>query len=352
MSIIMPSVLYPVRTQPLYWVVVGALGTLGLASAGLILYMLLGSYMSWTILGLGGLMAVLPIVYVMTTGEYRAQGAIRISRELVEVPDARGHLLQFPVERLELRVTRVRVRVTMIAIPVASVSRGMVLELRADGVRRRISTLTLADPEQGESLLADHLRADIRRALADAQARAGLVERLVVRRRVEDHDRGEVEQAPGADVGGGGRRVACALDVDLPQPQVVSGAGADHRREVIDGIGAGEGGAQRREVADIGDGDLDVVRVQSCDRRVAREHDGAHGLARGAQPPTQLEADLPGRAGHYVDPAVRHHDPRYPLRTGMGPGPCGGAGSPGTSSGTSDDWRSPAGSDWRPTARG
>ena len=79
MSTIMSSVLYPVRTQPLYWVVVGALGTLGLASAGLIVYMLLGSYLSWTILGLGGLMAVLPIVYVMTTGEYRAQGAIRIS---------------------------------------------------------------------------------------------------------------------------------------------------------------------------------------------------------------------------------------------------------------------------------
>jgi hypothetical protein len=155
MSMLMPSVLYPVRTQPLYWVVVGALGTLGLASAGLIVYMLLGSYLSWTILGLGGLMAVLPIIYVMTTGEYRAQGAIRISRDLVEVPDARGHLLQFPVERLELQVTRVRVRVSMIAIPVASVSRGMVLELRAGDSLRRISTLTLADPEQGESLLAD-----------------------------------------------------------------------------------------------------------------------------------------------------------------------------------------------------
>lgn len=151
----MPPVVYPVRTPQLYWVVVGALIMLGVASGGYVVYMLVSSYLRWTILGVGGLMAALPIIYVWTTGEYRARGAIRITRELVEVPDAQGQMLQFPVARLELVVTRVQVRYSIAAIPVATMSRGMVLELRAEGRRRRISTLTLADPEQGESLLAD-----------------------------------------------------------------------------------------------------------------------------------------------------------------------------------------------------
>lgn len=151
----MSPVLYPVRTPPLYWVVVGALAMIGLAGAGLIIYMLGNGYVSWMMLGLCGLLVVVPIVYVATTGEYRAQGVIRLDREAVEVADARGVVLRFPVERLALVVTRVKVRYKVGGIPVATVGRGMVLDLSADGVRRRISTLTLGEPEHGECLLAD-----------------------------------------------------------------------------------------------------------------------------------------------------------------------------------------------------
>jgi hypothetical protein len=59
------------------------------------------------------------------------------------------------MERLKLEVIRVKVRATMAGIPVASISRGMVLDLRADGRHRRLSTLTLVEPDHGESLLAD-----------------------------------------------------------------------------------------------------------------------------------------------------------------------------------------------------
>ncbi len=151
----MPPVQYPLHTPPLYWVVVGALGMLGLASAGQLVYMLGSGYLSWTILGLCGLMVAIPIIYVVTTAEYRARGVIRLARDLVEVPDARGQPLRFPVDRLQLEVTRVRVRYKVAGIAVASMSRGMVLDLRADGLRRRISTLALVDPDHGECLLAD-----------------------------------------------------------------------------------------------------------------------------------------------------------------------------------------------------
>ncbi len=151
----MPPVLYPVHTPPLYWVVCGALGMLGVASVGLVVSMLSSGHLSWTILGLGGLLAVVPFIYVWTTGEYRAHGAIRLTRELIEVPDAHGNLLAFPVARLELVVTAVNVRYSMGGIPLATVSRGKVLELRAEGRRRKISTLALVDRDQAESLLAD-----------------------------------------------------------------------------------------------------------------------------------------------------------------------------------------------------
>ena len=151
----MPQVEYPVRTPLLYWVVIGALGTLGLTSAGLLVYMLGSGYMSWTILGLCGLLIIVPIVYVWTTPEYRARGVIRLARDLVEVPDARGEPLRFPVEHLKFTVAYVKVRLKMGGLTVGTMSRGMVLELRANTTRRKISTLALVDPEQGESLLAD-----------------------------------------------------------------------------------------------------------------------------------------------------------------------------------------------------
>jgi hypothetical protein len=162
-SAVMPPVLYPVHTPPLYWAFVGALGMIGVAGAGFIVYTLLGgmgplAYMTatrWLILGVCGLLAVLPIVYVRSTREYRVQGAIRISRALVEVPDFRGDPLRFPVDRLVLHLIRVQVRVSMLAIPVARVSRGVILDLRADGVHRKISTLTLVDTDQAQCLLAD-----------------------------------------------------------------------------------------------------------------------------------------------------------------------------------------------------
>lgn len=150
-----PPVEYPVQTPLLYWVVIGALGMLGLLSAGLLVYMLGTGHVSWTIVGLAGLMVIVPIVYVWTTPEYRARGVIRLARDLVEVPDARGEPLRLPIDELKFTVAYVKVRLKVGGLTVGSVSRGMVLDLRANAVRRKISTLALVDPGQGESLLAD-----------------------------------------------------------------------------------------------------------------------------------------------------------------------------------------------------
>lgn len=151
----MTPVLYPVRTPPAYWFVVAALALLGAVGAGLAIYMLAQGLFSWTIGGLGLLVAVVAVVYVQTTKEYRARGLIRVSPEFVEVPDPRGAPLRFPTAGLRLTVTRVSVRYKVSGIPVANVSRGAVIELRAGEMRRRISTLTLVDPEQAPALIAD-----------------------------------------------------------------------------------------------------------------------------------------------------------------------------------------------------
>jgi hypothetical protein len=151
----MPPVEYPVHTPPLYWVVAGALVMLALTGAGLLVYMLSSGYLSWTLLGLCGLLVLVAIVYLWTTAEYRAEGVIRLARDLVEVPGARGEPLRFPVDRLQLEMTRVKVRYSVGGVPIATMSRGTVLDLRADGLRRRISTLALVEPDHGECLLAD-----------------------------------------------------------------------------------------------------------------------------------------------------------------------------------------------------
>lgn len=154
---------YPVRTPPLYWAVIALL----CGGSGLVIY-LLGPLLftldsnpkHLIVLVFAWCGVLLPGLYFLTTGEYRAGrgGAIRLSREHVEVPDTRGRVLRLPVASLTIAVTHVNVRVRVAGIPVATVPRGAVLDLRAGDVRRRISTLTLARPGYAESLLDDVTR--------------------------------------------------------------------------------------------------------------------------------------------------------------------------------------------------
>lgn len=148
---------YPVRTPLLYWVVVGALVVLGLFGLGFTVYTAaFGPGPGLT--ALCALLAAVPVVYIATTGEYRARGALRLAAGEVTVPDAAGRPLQLRLPGLRISCTAVRVRVRLNLIPIADVERGVVLEL-SDGARsRRISTLTLVDRGAQQSLLDDLAR--------------------------------------------------------------------------------------------------------------------------------------------------------------------------------------------------
>ena len=72
------SAAYPVRTPLLYWAVVGALVVLGVAGLVVALAALVyGAGPGLT--ALAALLALLPIIYIATTGEYRVAGAILLA---------------------------------------------------------------------------------------------------------------------------------------------------------------------------------------------------------------------------------------------------------------------------------
>ncbi|MCY1069809.1 hypothetical protein OV090_34025 [Nannocystis sp. RBIL2] len=151
----MDPVAYPVRTPSAYWLVVGVLFALAIMVGYLCGLVLARGLYSWTIFGLGGLIVAAPVVYLLATPEYRARGELRVGTAHVEVPDGRGAPVRFTSAGLQLKVDRVIVRYRFTVLPVAEVSRGMVIELREGTRRRRISTLVLVDPRQGEALVAD-----------------------------------------------------------------------------------------------------------------------------------------------------------------------------------------------------
>ena len=91
-------------------------------------------------------------------------------------------------------------------------------------------------------------------------------------------------------------------------------AGADDRREVIHDLRARKPRSQRLEVADVAEHDLGAEVAQQRRLRVARHHDGTNLPPVRTQRPTQLKADLTGRAGHYMDPA-RVRQNRNGIRT-------------------------------------
>ena len=150
----MSPVVYPVRTPPLYWAVVGAIFVLSLVGVGLVVYSLrLGISPLLDLFGL--VLLALPFLYLWTTPEYRAHGAIHLAVGEVTVPGARGRPLQFRVPGLRLDFTRVRVRISIELIPVGTVERGVVIEFTDAFNKRRLSTLTLAEPDHKDALIDD-----------------------------------------------------------------------------------------------------------------------------------------------------------------------------------------------------
>lgn len=154
---------YPVRTPPLYWAVIALLCD----GAGLLAYLLGPLFFSvdlppdrLLILGLAWIVILLPGIYFVASGEYRAgrRGAITLSLAHVEVPDTRGRPLRLPTAALSVALTHVKVRILVAGIPAGTVPRGTVIDFRAGAVRRRISTLTLATAAHAEMLLDDVAR--------------------------------------------------------------------------------------------------------------------------------------------------------------------------------------------------
>lgn len=102
------------------------------------------------------LSVLLPFLYVASTRAYRARGVIRIAPERIEVPGARGETITLPTRGLSVSLTRVQSRLLMAGATMASVSRGQIVALAAEGKAPwRISTLALADPDQGDALVDD-----------------------------------------------------------------------------------------------------------------------------------------------------------------------------------------------------
>ena len=154
---------YPVRTPPLYWAVIALLcggSAVVIYLLGPLLFTFDSDRRHLVILVFAWFGVLLPGIYFLTTGEYRAgqRGAITLSRDQVEVPDTRGRPLRLPVASLTVALTHVKVRVRVAGIPVGTLPRGTVLDFRAGEVRRRISTLTLIRPGHAESLLDDVAR--------------------------------------------------------------------------------------------------------------------------------------------------------------------------------------------------
>jgi hypothetical protein len=114
----MDPVRYPVRTPLGYWLVVGVLCGLAAVAGYVCLLALAQGIYSWKIVGLGGLIVVVPVVYVLTTPEYRARGEVCIGQEHVEVPDGRGVPVRLRSAGLELTLTRVSVRFLFTVVPV------------------------------------------------------------------------------------------------------------------------------------------------------------------------------------------------------------------------------------------
>ncbi|HEY0134493.1 MAG TPA: hypothetical protein VGB85_10445 [Nannocystis sp.] len=151
----MAPVQYEVRTPPAYWAVVVLSCVVAAGSAALIVWMLAQGHMSWIVLVFGGILTVLPAVYLGTTGEYRVRGVVRLGVGFIEVPGGPGEVLRFAVPGTVVATTRVVVRYQMLGVPMADVKRGVVLELYEGTKRRRLSTLTLVDREYTEAMLAD-----------------------------------------------------------------------------------------------------------------------------------------------------------------------------------------------------
>jgi hypothetical protein len=149
---------YPVRTPPLYWAVIACLcGTSAIVIhvAGPLLFDFAPQHL--LIVALAWVVVLLPGLYFAATGEYRTgrHGAITLSLDRIELPDPQGRSLRLSVASLTVASTHVKVRVHVAGIPAATVPRGTLIDLRAGSVRRRISTLTLSNPDHAELLLDD-----------------------------------------------------------------------------------------------------------------------------------------------------------------------------------------------------
>jgi hypothetical protein len=145
---------YPVRTPPLYFAISAVLLVIAIPSAVVSVLALASG--RWLDAAIALALAIVPVIYLATTGEYRVgRAAFRISSERIEIPGLRGEAVVFETRGLVVHVKRVVVRYSFALVPVADVERGFVIELASGSARRRLSTLTLVEPEHTAWLLED-----------------------------------------------------------------------------------------------------------------------------------------------------------------------------------------------------
>jgi len=148
------TVTYPLRTPALYWPLFGALCAMAAVALALVLWA--GP------VGIGAtaipvvVLCLLPVVFLAGTPTYRVPrgSALELLPDRVRTP-GKGGPVDLPLDGLTIELTNQLVRTTVLAIPVASIERGVLLTFRSPHGVARISTLCLQDRAWQRGLLLD-----------------------------------------------------------------------------------------------------------------------------------------------------------------------------------------------------
>jgi hypothetical protein len=148
---------YQVRTPMALWLANGAFtGVCVIAIAGLLLYR---DRVPPTIVLLALAVCSVCVAFWFGMTAYRVGGGrnlIRFYPDRIEVPSVRDRKpMVFARDGLEVAVRDVVVQYRMALVPVGSVKRGTLIELRRGDQTRKLSTLVLDDPNDERALLAD-----------------------------------------------------------------------------------------------------------------------------------------------------------------------------------------------------
>jgi hypothetical protein len=151
-----PLAMYRVRTAPGYWFAAAMLLLLAALGGTALMFVVMtatGRFVAAPFVIVLALCALAPLGYWLVSGAYRiagGAGAIRFLADRLEVPRAsgRGAPLSFARDRLRVESTEMRVRYRVGAMTSATVRRGHLIVLTDGAQTRKLSTLTLEQPQE------------------------------------------------------------------------------------------------------------------------------------------------------------------------------------------------------------